>query len=399
MAARTRLVEYILLIVASLASASATVGYPDCSDPQCLPIAVHDAPGVGFDLTAGYGVSSVNVYDGPTRDLVKVEAAQEYKDLIVRLSSRPPARPSYIGSLKRWWNKRCGRPSTPDVGIISDLIAQLKNATEAELGISLDKIVLSHLRFPALTAEDIGDAIEYAGLQSWLHTRNNGEWDPNQLSENRAALAAHGINLCQEYGSWQVCVEGISANVSTLTVYYASLTRSALYTSLDTYLQPFEFIPEHEPHFFDSALGLDNMPQFASEDAYWNSVRDKLVPPRNNVYNRPITHVIVGGEAAMMPEFRNALQEALLNASSSSSVSQSGAVDAATSNNNNADESSSSSPSPLYAAARGAALLARWRQEARMHCFEMLGECNERRRREREKRNSAATISGQKSDL
>ena len=55
MAARTRILEYVLLIVASLALVSATLGYPDCRNPQCLPIAVHDAPGVGFDLTAGYG--------------------------------------------------------------------------------------------------------------------------------------------------------------------------------------------------------------------------------------------------------------------------------------------------------------------------------------------------------
>ncbi|CAK1358762.1 uncharacterized protein RHO25_002187 [Cercospora beticola] len=386
MAARNRLLEYVLLIVVSLAFVSATVGYPDCRNPRCLPIAVHDAPGVGFDLTAGYGVSSVNFYNGPTKDLVKVEAAQEYKDLIVRLSASPSSRPSYIDSLKRWWNKQRGRPSTTDVGIISDLILQLKNATEVELGINLDKIVLSHLRFPALRAEDIGDAVEYAGLQSWLHTSDNGEWDPNQLSPNRAALAAHGVNLCQEYGSWQVCIEPISANVSDVTVYYASLTRSALYTSLDTYLQPFEVHREREPYsFFDSKLGLDNMPQFPSEDAYWDSMRDKLVPPRNSVYGRPITHVIVGGEAAMMPGFRNALREALVNAS----VSQS-AVDAII----NTDESC---PFPLHAAARGAALLARWRQEARLHCFEMLGDCNEQRARERDGR-SAARTSRQKPD-
>ncbi|PPJ51960.1 hypothetical protein CBER1_10091 [Cercospora berteroae] len=370
MAARTLVKENVLLIVASLAFVSATVGFADCRNPQCLPIASLDAPGVGFDLTAGYGV---NFYNGPTKDLVKVEAAQEYKDLIVRLSSSPPSRPSYIDSLKRWWGKKRDRPSTTDV--------------EAELGINLNKIVLSHLWFPALTSEDIGDAIEYAGLQSWLHTSNNDPvWDPNQLSENRAALAAHGVNLCQEYGSWQVCVEGISADASDVTVYYASLTRSALYTSLDSHLQPFEYILENEPYsFFDSKLGLDDMPQFPSENAYWNPVRDKLVPPRNNVHNRPITHVVVGGEAAMMPEFRNALREALVNASVSPF-----AVDAIF----GADESS---PSPLYAAARGAALLARWRQEAPHGCFEMLGDCNERRKRERE--GESATAPGQKSDL
>lgn len=318
-------------------------------------------------------VASVNFYDGPTQDAAKVEASQEYKDLIVRLSSAPKPSPHFTKNWpQRWINKQLGWPSTEDVGILSGLIIALKNATEAKLGIKLDKIVLAHPRFPALTAEDIGDAIEHAGLQSWLHLATHGpgsELDPPiQLGENRAALAAHGIRTCQEYGSWHVCIEGMSYEYGRGLTYFASLSNSALYTSLDYYLQPFEYVRDYKPDLFDINIGLDSMAQYSSNESYWASVRDKLVP--QNV-SRPISHVVIGGEAGLMPEFQKALREAL-----ASVPLAKGALDSMTGN------ATAELVDPMYAAARGAALLARWRQEAPSGCFETR-DCDERRAHER----------------
>ncbi len=48
----------------------------------------------------------------------------------------------------------------------------------------------------------------------------------------------------------------VSSEAPLLTVYFVSLTNSALYTNLDTYLQPFEYISGDEPLFFDPELGM-----------------------------------------------------------------------------------------------------------------------------------------------
>jgi hypothetical protein len=340
-------------------------------------------------------VSSVNFYNGPTKDLVRVEATQAYKDLMLQLSAGPKHQPGYTSSLRRL-NKRLGYPSTPDVGILSDLVARLKNATEAELGTKLDKIVLAHPRFPGLTAEDVGDAIEYAGLQSWLHLPNDDPSAPNQLSQNRAALAAHGVNLCKEYGSWSTCLDIMSLE-RPVTVYYVLLTTSGLYTSLDRYLQPFEMIVEHESHIFDSRLGvyriiplevsswsghgtntdfssalsgLNGIVSFHSSNDYWNAVEYGL-SPGNLSSGDPVTHILIGGEAAEMPEFQSALREALAKASIPTEL-----IGA------RGDDFGEPVP-PLFAAARGSALLARWRQEAPLNCWEDLKHCREQRKRER----------------
>lgn len=313
-------------------------------------------------------VVSVNFYDGPTKDIVKVDASQEYKDLIVRLSTAPRPRHGFIGSVKRWFNEIFGYPNSRDVAILSDLIAQLKNATEAELGVGLHKIVLTHPRFPALTAEDVGEAINLAGLQSWLHVPDD-YGAPNQLSENRAALAAHGLNLCKEEGSWMICIEKMEEEVGSVAVYFASLSNDALYTSFDRYLQPFEYIGDYEPHFFDSRYGLNRMAEYPSNESYWASVQEKLVP---RDIQGPISHVFVGGEAAMMPEFRQALHDALSNFA---------VLDF---HDDGMGNNTVEPIPPLYAASRGGALLARWRQEAPMGCWEA-EECPDRRARERER--------------
>ncbi|CZT14448.1 uncharacterized protein RCC_00425 [Ramularia collo-cygni] len=385
----TRLLCCIIVLLFSSPFVSATIGFGTCK--RCLPIAIHDAPGVGFDLTASYGsvptpcvatskahmcdrVASVNLYDGPKKDtvgtmkdIVKVEASQEYKDLIVRLSTAPAPGQGFVGSAKRWFNELVGYSNSKDVAILSTLIAQLKNSTEVELGVDLRKIVVTHPRFPALTAENMGNAIKLAGLQSWLHGPNDNH-APNQLSENRAALAAHGFNLCQEEGSWMICIEKMEVEVGEVNVYFASLSNDTLYTSWDRYLQPFEYIGDHEPHFFDSRSGLKTMAKHHSDESYWTSIRDKLVPWD---IEGPISHVFVGGEAAMMPEFRKAVHDALANFT---------VLDF---HDDGMGNNTIKPVPPLYAASRGGALLARWRQEAPIGCWEAR-ECAGRRAQERE---------------
>jgi hypothetical protein len=101
-------------------------------------------------------------------------------------------------------NKLFGRPSTPDVGTISVLVSHLRDEVESRLNHTIDKVVVTTPQFPGLTKEDLEDAIQYAGLKSWL------EYPlpyPTMLHAQNAALAGNGQGLCKELNNIYACLE------------------------------------------------------------------------------------------------------------------------------------------------------------------------------------------------
>lgn len=146
----------------------------------------------------------------------------------------------------RWVNKKLGRPATPDVGILGTFLRRLAKesfavldtrkkeaaaAEEEELGGSspspsslllLDhdnsNIAISSPLFPALTSRDLNDALEYAGLQSWLVVPTTY---PERLSPSRAAFGARGRGLCANYRNLYECDDEFE-EVPAETVYYVS---------------------------------------------------------------------------------------------------------------------------------------------------------------------------------
>lgn len=63
-------------------------------------------------------------------------------------------------------------------------------------------MVVTTPKLPALPLQDLNDAIEYAGLKSWLV--DISIW-PGILSESRAAAAANGIGLCENFSNYRAC--------------------------------------------------------------------------------------------------------------------------------------------------------------------------------------------------
>lgn len=134
-------------------------------------------------------------------------ASEVYIETMARLSkSTAPPHDSWLERKKRSLNKYLGRPATVDVGTIAELLVGLKRATEAYLQIRLDKVVVSVPQFPALTREDLHDAIEFAGLSSWTDLPMPY---PQMLNSPNAAYAANGRGLCSQMDDIYRCMDEV----------------------------------------------------------------------------------------------------------------------------------------------------------------------------------------------
>ncbi|OQE10533.1 hypothetical protein PENVUL_c004G08521 [Penicillium vulpinum] len=117
---------------------------PRSSCETCLSAQIHDAPGIGFDLTPSYGTASVHYYNGTVVEVAHIQGNPEYLKLMMRLAGEPrswldgPEKYLYDtilslfslsdttswGAWWRWLNKKLGRPikAHSDVEIISELL-------------------------------------------------------------------------------------------------------------------------------------------------------------------------------------------------------------------------------------------------------------------------------------
>ncbi|KAJ5976950.1 hypothetical protein N7501_000292 [Penicillium viridicatum] len=125
----------------------------------------HDAPGVGFDLTPLYGTAVVNYYNTTVVEVANIRGNPKYLKLIARLATSKPVLQStrnFMHELPsclveypfpsiswpwrdwcRWLNVKLGRPIKADgVEIISDLLQDLKVATEKSISQPLDRVAV-----------------------------------------------------------------------------------------------------------------------------------------------------------------------------------------------------------------------------------------------------------------
>ncbi|KAJ4303942.1 hypothetical protein N0V88_001543 [Collariella sp. IMI 366227] len=211
---------------------------------NCLAIAVHDAPGIGFDLTTSYGTAVAHLYNGTIVDIAKVPASSDYQALISRLhNTAPPASPSRLERLQRWWNKYRGLPATPEVGILASLLSSLKSTTSAALSTSpITHVAITHPPIPALfTSLNLADAFLHAGLQhNWLGDARGMQ--PKHISQSHATLAGNGMGLCESYTDLLRCW-GEGAEMPERWVLYASLTRHVLDVRVEKMGDAFQRLP------------------------------------------------------------------------------------------------------------------------------------------------------------
>jgi len=140
----------------------------------------------------------MHYHNGSVRDVPQISARPEYIDPLSFLVAAPEQQPlTTYQKYLRWVNKKFGHPSTPQVGILSRLIADLSAEINVSFpNITLNKVVVTVPLVPALTQLDLNNAIEYAGLHTWPVSYTIA---PPRLSEFRANFAREGNGLCKTY--------------------------------------------------------------------------------------------------------------------------------------------------------------------------------------------------------
>jgi hypothetical protein len=153
-------------------------------------------------------------------------------------------------------------------------------------------------------------------------------------------------------------------------------TRYALYTTISTYAAPFSGDWRAEKFEVDFQSGLDNLENFDSPSTFWAHIRTQLLalPSR---YPKPITKLLLAGESATDDMFLKVLRDALSEIRGPS-------------HNLLLDQSADGDVNPTFAAARGAALYARIRQEKPFDCSEPK-RCEAERQRQRSNENTVRT--------
>ncbi|KAJ5524102.1 hypothetical protein N7494_010752 [Penicillium frequentans] len=355
----------------------------------CLPAEVYDAPGVGFDLTTSYGTASVHYFNGTVVDVAQIQGDSEYLELMMRFARKPKpsmvakkslydeltpwltlSDPSSIwGPWLRWFNKMLGRKGHSDIEIISDLLQKLQASAENEISQPLDRVAVTAPDFTSITPA-INAALRDLNLRTWV---GDSHYYPIRLVEADAIYASNGYGLCKNYHDRWDCIDEFESLPwpHVFTIFYS---RHALYTSIinpggGQALAGFNW---DEAQIVDFEVGLDRLLQTSGSDALWARLRSQLsVLPRE--YQRPINHVLLAGESVTHPHFLATLR-VVLSEILPSSVDLQNVLDA--------DPAVSKIVDLTFAAARGAALYARRRQEVQSECKER-PICEDIRRRER----------------
>lgn len=144
---------------------------------------------------------------------------------------------------------------------------------------------------------------------------------------------------------------------------------------LHTSITPIDYAFKYTPdvHLAAPTLGFGQAPTEAPTSRYWADVSAHLaeLPRAAALRGRPITAVVLLGEHGDMPELADALRDALagLNIAQPSPSQEHDKSEAAASAANPVARIVGVTE-PLYAAARGAALYARVRQEVPWDCRE-----------------------------
>jgi len=282
-----------------------------------------------------------------------------------RFSNASKPEKSWFRKYLRLINKARGRPATPEVRVISTLLSKIKNETEKHLSMTLDKVAIAIPRLDGLTREDINDALEYAGLQSWIGEEDTNRW---WTSEATAAFGEYGNGLCENYRHVYDC-EDEDQDLPWHRVYAVSFTRNELYATL---VSPrLAFSSADHLHLFDFKAGLDAIDSYNSSLDYWTHVQEQLGAllrwanqPGNadRRFKGKITKFMLLGDSAGDTRLHTALKKALGGLEvAKSALEDTIGVDGFTAH---------TIPDPKFAAARGAAIYARWRLESTWYCQE-----------------------------
>jgi hypothetical protein len=306
--------------------------------------------------------SVANLFNGSVIDVTKIAADSDYKSLLtsyVNAKSPPPL--GYFDKWRRFINKQLGRPANKEAEILGTILIALRDATISVLSSShpyIDRVVVT--RPPSLTglrSEDLGDALKYAGLRSWLDVPSGLHLCryPSSLSQVHATFAAYGESLCQSYKNLLMCWFE-EEDMQPHAVFAASLTENALSLSGGFITSPFNYDRPALVSATNLSYGLAGVNNFTSSDEFWASIGSYTKDTARQVLkltDTPFTDLLLIGDHGSHPEFLRALGESLTGMTVDN-IAMKIIAD------------------PTFAAARGAALYGRWRQEPPFNCMESI---------------------------
>ncbi|KAI1269958.1 hypothetical protein F5Y18DRAFT_437765 [Xylariaceae sp. FL1019] len=302
---------YTLLAISLLAGVAFVLIMCIPAKEKSLSI-THDF-GIGFDFSPYYGTVAVSYPNGSIHNIARLEGDGAYRELMRRLSlssSQHIHRPyhnlgeSFSDLPRQYWRefrRRLGLPASWDAGTLSKMIRNLRAEATAYVGESISAAGISKPHLIALYTEDLTDAFEYLGLIN-LELYRNG---PNfyALPATLAAYAGNGQGLCANYTDYPRCrdIEMEMPERFVLSVsysYHGLLTSQARITSA--------WGTQESPMAENLSLGYADRDQYQS---YFDEVRLYLrAPIVQSWLRRNVTGVVLQGDAAHEPEFREVLE-------------------------------------------------------------------------------------------
>lgn len=306
---------------------------------------------------------------------------------MARLVDSPKAPP-----LSRWskWrrsiNKKFGRPATPDVATLAEMIASLRDAASTALAPSspLDRVVITTPPIIGLADYDLIDALEYASLRPWVcfdfceelpyadpgFPFGPGVGYPEEVTEAHAVMAAHGVGLCENYDNLDLCFDE-EQSMPLEKVMVVGLTEIDLRAEVIKTQGSFPMFPDGVDRVVDLTVGLNARDGFLSEKAFWAYIGGRLKMLVSRLPGK-LTRVWLVGENSTHPAFLDSLREAIEGSGHGYDAGQGV-------NDSERGLTIGGTINPTFSSARGAAQYARWRQEAPLGCYESR-ECKDERR-------------------
>lgn len=331
--------------------------------------------------------SVVHYFNGTVVEVVQIHGSPEYFELMTRLAKggnpiliedQGIIQKSYFRLYSlldsfldlpflartgwRWLNEKLGQPvESDDIKVMSEMLRNLKLTTEKHIHQDLDRIAITTPDIPTLGPEMINTALQELELQTWT---GDCPWYPKRLVEADAVYAANGYGLCKNYHDVWECTDEFE-QVASPTILFISFTRHLLYTSITMPIggEALMRLAYDEKKSLDFELGLGRILESDNPDFLWARLREQIAIFSLSSEFR-ITDVLLAGESVTDSLFLANLKDALAGLSelrimpniAPFALKESGYGE--------------KTMDLTFAAARGAALYARRRQEVQCDCSE-----------------------------
>ncbi|KAF2148847.1 hypothetical protein K461DRAFT_246983 [Myriangium duriaei CBS 260.36] len=350
---------------------------PKCE--RCSSIEEIRSPGIGLILETSHGAAAIRHHNGTYQHVGLINGDAPYTALLHDLYTGPQDRqPAHIDSnwekflyvknrAQRHMNKLLGRPATPDTAVLAAMVFALLDETRKQMsGQPIVAAILSSPDHIRLTDEETKDIFDYLGIRNLMAEPDSLE----NLYSTSAAYAGHGRGLCDSYTDAYAC-EKEEWYLPDQTVLHIDFNRETLSGIIKSLRRAVELGAAHTS-FIDPDLGygrLNLIPE-PNVEAYWTAISTRIRALAVS-YERRIDELLLTGTSATNARFQAAVKDALGDIVADHVLSALGSGDE--------DERKEFLS---FATARGAAEVAKRRQEGPIRCAQS-DACRERRERER----------------